>query len=162
MGGVGKSDQYRAYYPVGRPGKKWWRYILWFLVNLTIVNAHIVYVKSHKVPPPPKDYDHLKFRVDIASQLREGFSSRKHRTGRKAKLTEVDVNRENIDFEKINGWKKVFRLRCKKELQKGTRSRPHICVRFAKCPYVKDALDNFTTEICHKCIILHIPFHFII
>ncbi|XP_036357564.1 piggyBac transposable element-derived protein 3-like [Octopus sinensis] len=113
MDGVDKSDQYWAYYPVGQPGKKWWRYILWFLVNLTIVSSYIVHAKSHKVPLPPKDYDHLKFRVDIACQSCESLSSRKHRTGRKAKLTEVDINRENTDFhkvEKVNGRKIVCRL----------------------------------------------------
>lgn len=106
MGGVGKSDQYRAYYPVGQPGKKWWRYMLWFLVNLMIVNSYIVYLKSHKVPPSLKAYDHLKFQVDAASPVCEGFSSRKHRDGRKAKLTEVSVNSENI-VDKINGRKSL-------------------------------------------------------
>ena len=33
MGGVDQSDQQRQYYAVGRKSCKWWRYLLWFLVD---------------------------------------------------------------------------------------------------------------------------------
>ena len=33
MGGVDLSDQFRSYYPLGRTGMKWWRYIFWFLLD---------------------------------------------------------------------------------------------------------------------------------
>jgi hypothetical protein len=39
MGGVNKFDQLASYHPVGRPGTKWWRYIMWHVVNLAILNA---------------------------------------------------------------------------------------------------------------------------
>ena len=112
MGGVDKSDQYRAYLPVGRPGKKWWRYILWILVNSTTVNSYIVFTKLQN-PPPPKDYDHMRFRVDVASQLCAGYSSRKHKAGRPSKNPDIEVNGNNIDLhkmEKINGRKSLQTL----------------------------------------------------
>ena len=37
MGGVDKSDQHLAYYPVGHHNKKWWRYIFHSFVNLCII-----------------------------------------------------------------------------------------------------------------------------
>ncbi|XP_060562864.1 piggyBac transposable element-derived protein 4-like [Ruditapes philippinarum] len=43
MGGVDLQDQFRSTYPVGRNGKKSWRYIFWFLLNSAIVNAWILY-----------------------------------------------------------------------------------------------------------------------
>ena len=34
MGGVDKSDQHQAYYPIGHHNKKWWRYVFHSFVNL--------------------------------------------------------------------------------------------------------------------------------
>ena len=42
MGGVDLSDQQRQYYAVGRKSCKWWRYLLWFFIDVSIVNAHIL------------------------------------------------------------------------------------------------------------------------
>ncbi|XP_060070455.1 piggyBac transposable element-derived protein 4-like [Ylistrum balloti] len=115
MGGVDKFDQLSSYYPIGRPGKKWWRYILWYVINLAVVNAWILFQRTDgKVPPPPKGYDHLRFRMDIADQLKAGFTSRKHRVGRKSKKCNrsVLVAAESIKhhhLEKIEGRKKMCR-----------------------------------------------------
>lgn len=38
MGGVDRNNQLRAKTPVGRPAKKWWKYIF-FVINLCISNA---------------------------------------------------------------------------------------------------------------------------
>ena len=57
MGGVDRFDQLISYYPVGRSGIKWWRYIMWFIVNLSIVNSWIVYSNSERDPRPSKNYD---------------------------------------------------------------------------------------------------------
>ncbi|XP_069105020.1 piggyBac transposable element-derived protein 4-like [Argopecten irradians] len=110
MGGVDKSDQMRTYYPVGRAGKKWWRYLLWFVINLSIVNAHIVYTKSEKDPAPKKGYDHLAFRVDVAEQLIAGYTCRKHKAGKRVALANQVVAPETIGhhkLEKISGRKKI-------------------------------------------------------
>ena len=37
MGGVDLNDQQRNYYAVGRKSRKWWRYLLWFLVDVSIM-----------------------------------------------------------------------------------------------------------------------------
>ena len=37
MNGVDVNDQYRSYYPVGSVSRKWWKYLLWFFFNLSIV-----------------------------------------------------------------------------------------------------------------------------
>uniref|UniRef100_A0A8C4NJI7 PiggyBac transposable element-derived protein domain-containing protein n=1 Tax=Eptatretus burgeri TaxID=7764 RepID=A0A8C4NJI7_EPTBU len=76
MGGVDRSDQYRSYYSVGRTSKKWWCYILWFLVNLSIVNAWLLFRESCHDYTSSKNYDHFQFRVDLAEQLRAGWAKR--------------------------------------------------------------------------------------
>ena len=53
MGGVDLNDQQRNYYAVGRKSRKWWRYLLWFLVDVSIVNAHILEseAENHRTRP---------------------------------------------------------------------------------------------------------------
>ncbi|KAJ8299337.1 LOW QUALITY PROTEIN: hypothetical protein KUTeg_023397 [Tegillarca granosa] len=98
-------------------GDMWWRYILWFLINLSIVNAYILFSESPKDPPPPKHYDHLMFRADVAEQLVAGFTSRKHRKGRRSKNLNVEVAAATLGAHKVvhvEGRKKVCR-QCSKE-----------------------------------------------
>ena len=42
MNGVDVNDQYRSYYPPGTTSRKWWKYLLWFFVNLSMVNAYLL------------------------------------------------------------------------------------------------------------------------
>ena len=37
MGGVDLNDQLRSYYPSGRSGTKWWRYLFWFTLDVSII-----------------------------------------------------------------------------------------------------------------------------
>ena len=81
MGGVDLCDQNRSYYPTGRDSKKWWRYLFWYLIDLCILNAFILYKAAPGVKRK-KNYSQLDFRLDVEAGLRAGFSSRKHRIGR--------------------------------------------------------------------------------
>lgn len=76
MGGVDRNNQLSAKTPVGRPAKKWWKYIFFFVINLCITNAFIVY-KESSVRPREKKYTLLDFRVDVAKELIGQFSRRK-------------------------------------------------------------------------------------
>lgn len=76
MGGVDRNNQLRAKTPVGRPAKKWWKYIFFFVINLCITNAFIVY-KESSVRQRKKRYTLLDFRVDVAKELIGQFSRRK-------------------------------------------------------------------------------------
>ena len=51
MGGVDLSDQMRGYYMAGRKSKKWWRCLMWFFVDVSIVNAYILEKSSCCKPP---------------------------------------------------------------------------------------------------------------
>ena len=42
MNGVNVNDQYRSYYPPGTTSRKWWKYLLWFFLNLSMVNSFIL------------------------------------------------------------------------------------------------------------------------
>ena len=70
MGGFDLNDQQRNYYAVGRKSRKWWRYLLWFLVDVSIVNAHILETEAENHRTRPQ----LQFRVKLAKTLVGEFS----------------------------------------------------------------------------------------
>lgn len=43
MGYVDKSDMLKALYQINRKSKKWWHRIMWHFLDLTVVNAFIIY-----------------------------------------------------------------------------------------------------------------------
>lgn len=78
MGGVDRFDQLRERYAIGRRFKKWWHRLMYFLIDMAIVNGHIMWKNSK---PGEKNRHQLAFRLRLARQLINGFSSRK-RLGR--------------------------------------------------------------------------------
>jgi len=47
--GVDRSDQMLSYYTFSRETVKWWKKLFFHLLDLAVVNAHILYKKSSKV-----------------------------------------------------------------------------------------------------------------
>ena len=54
MGGVDLNDQQRQYYAVGCKSRKWWYYLQWFLVDVSIGNAHILEIEADNHPSRPQ------------------------------------------------------------------------------------------------------------
>ncbi|GFR87116.1 PiggyBac transposable element-derived protein 4-like [Elysia marginata] len=51
MGGVDRHDHLRSNYTIQRPGHRWWKYFVWFLMDVALVNAYILYktLKDKKI-----------------------------------------------------------------------------------------------------------------
>ena len=83
MGGVDKGDQLRNYYKVRLKCMKYYKYIFWFLFDVSITNA---YIFSSFVPSTTSASSHTlkQFRLTLASQLIDTYCSRK-RAGRPRK-----------------------------------------------------------------------------
>ena len=123
MGGVDLSDQMRSYYPMGRESKKWWKYLLWFITDLCIINSFILYQET--LPEQLDDGEkvenkqsHLIFRLQVARSLIGGFSNQQ-KAGRKRKQTieQVVVAEANLGVHKLvklEGRKKVCSARKRK------------------------------------------------
>ena len=77
MGGVDRNDQLRGYYHVRLKCRKFYKYIFWFLFDLSITNAYILY-HSH---PDNHRKRLIDFRTTLATELIGSYSSRK-RPGR--------------------------------------------------------------------------------
>ena len=65
--GVDIFDQFRSKYLVGRPSKKWWKYVLFFLFNTAIIDAFLIMKGSVRFPKTK--YRQLDFRVALAQLL---------------------------------------------------------------------------------------------
>lgn len=79
MGGVDHNDQIRQYYSVRLKSRKFYKYIFWFLFDVTIVNTYIL---SHYIPTTSKtNLKYIEFQTELARQLIGDYNSRK-RSGR--------------------------------------------------------------------------------
>ena len=76
--GVDKNDQLRSYYGIANKAKKWWKYIFWFCLDVSVVNAYIL-CRDAPGGPRPKPLSHLEFHLGVAAGLLNGYSSRKRR-----------------------------------------------------------------------------------
>ena len=78
-GGVDFADQHASYYNVGRPSVRWWRYICWWLLQTSMVNAFILWKECQRPAPSQKGLRHLDFRLAVLRALCKGNVSRKLR-----------------------------------------------------------------------------------
>ena len=95
MGGVDLNDQLCMYYKAGRPSHKWWRYVFWFVINVAITNAWILFKESGR----GDKYSHVKFRMELAERLKGDFNARKKNVNKHQsppKLAEFRVNDHNL------------------------------------------------------------------
>lgn len=93
----------------------------------------------------------MKFWVDIASLLRSRFSFRKPKAEYNVKSTDMDINKEYIDFLKMEKYiEKMFidYIQFKTEIHlAGIKLKLRLCVHFAKCPSIKGVLYNSMTKV---------------
>ena len=69
-------DQHHAYYPVGRPSVKWWRYVCWWLFQSAMINAYNVFKETQKQQGQPKIMKHISFWLDVLCAMSAGRSVR--------------------------------------------------------------------------------------
>ena len=77
MFGVDLADQLRSYYAVGRSGVKWWRYVFWFIVQISLVNSWNLFKAANRPHPSnSRLFAQLKFRLDVCYALVAGNVSK--------------------------------------------------------------------------------------
>ena len=65
MGGVDKSDQLLSYYGFAHRSVKWWKRVAFHLLDLSIVNAYIMYRQSKQ----ERYLTHEQFRINLSKDL---------------------------------------------------------------------------------------------
>ncbi|KAL8610955.1 hypothetical protein ACOMHN_042571 [Nucella lapillus] len=61
---VDKNDQMRSYYGIANKARKFWKYIFWFIVDVSMINAFVLY-KEARGGPRPKPMTHLEFHLEM-------------------------------------------------------------------------------------------------
>ena len=115
MNGVDVNDQYRSYYPPGTTSRKWWKYLLWFFMNLSMVNAFILEKLAGK-----RKRTQLDFRRELAKLLIAGYNGYKRPSNTGKRVLEIVTTEENLRghfFGKLVGRKKACAM-CAKLLSK--------------------------------------------
>ena len=115
MGGVDLADQLRQVHTIHQKHRKWWKYLCYYLLDVSIVNAYIVY-KATCATQGVRPASHLHFQTQLAHQL---IGGRVHSGFRRAK---ADMNvpviaSDNIGFHQLqplSGRKRVC-VACSRE-----------------------------------------------
>ena len=96
MGGVDLADQLRQVHTIHQKHRMWWKYLCFYLLDVSIVNAYIVY----KATPGVKSVSHLQFNTQLAHQL---IGGRVHSGFRRAKAEQnvQVIASDNIGFNKL-------------------------------------------------------------
>ena len=76
MGAVDRGDQLRQYYCLRLKSRKVYKYIFWFLVDVSIANSYILH-KTYSPPTCTKYASFKSFRLELAKGLIGGYNSRK-------------------------------------------------------------------------------------
>jgi Transposase IS4 len=75
--GVDTVDQLHANYSIGRKSKKWWPRLVWWLIDMCIINAYSLYRQRQQVK-----ISQLEFREQLMQQLVEQYHQERCRRGR--------------------------------------------------------------------------------
>ena len=100
---------------VGRGGKKFWKYIWWYLVNTALVNAYLL-SRVSRLPAPPRraTATNLSFRMEVAEQLIGGFSARGQYKGKKRAAGPGVILQENLFGHGLEKRGKRMCVQCKR------------------------------------------------
>lgn len=91
MNGVDVNDQYRSYYPPGTTSWKWWKYLFWFFINLSMVNAFILEKLARK-----KKRRQLDFHQELAKLLIASYNGHKHPSNNSKRAITTITTEENL------------------------------------------------------------------
>ena len=68
MGGVDKFDQHLSYYGYPHSCKKWWKYYLFYYIEIAVYNTFIIFNKIMSICQL-KDLRYIDFRLELVKQL---------------------------------------------------------------------------------------------
>jgi hypothetical protein len=83
-GGVDTVDQMRESYSIGRKSKKWWPNIVWWLIDMCIINAYSLYNSQQQVK-----IRQLEFREQLMQELVERYGQERSCRGRPPSIPRI-------------------------------------------------------------------------
>jgi hypothetical protein len=110
MGGVDVSDQKHTYYGVSRFSKKWWKFVLYFVLNVCLMNCFILYDLTNIPPSAAHGNRQLTFRGNLVRQLIGTFTSHRHTGGKRSLPIGTASPKLFHTLQKISGRAKLCAL----------------------------------------------------
>ena len=147
MGGVDRADQLRSFYFAGYSSRKWYRYIFWFLINLSVCNGYILEL-IHRTTQGKRKRPLISFRLDLAKQLINDFSQRK-RKRRSQEALQQPVDRELHVSVHVEGRKRKC-FQCSKagrRTPKGYKVETRFECRLCKVALCKPCHDEYHARV---------------
>jgi Transposase IS4 len=125
--GVDTIDQLHSYYLIGRKSKKWWPRLVWWMIDMCIINAYSLYNQKQQVK-----ISQLAFRQLLMQELVKQYPQDRARIGRPP-LTPSPRTGEGHWPQRTD--QELDCVRCSKEPNQRTRSRiqcelcqVHLCI----------------------------------
>ena len=109
MGAVDHGDQLRGYYSCRTKSRKFYKYIYYFLLDVTITNSFILY-KNFR--PNPKYKTIKEFRLQLARELIGDYCSRRHAGCHGGAIVPLQLQHFPTTISSELGPRKVKRGRC--------------------------------------------------
>lgn len=149
MGYVDKADMLKSFYEIDRKSKKWWHRIFWHFVDVSVVNAFILYNIRH-----PKVTQLKLFRLDVANGL-IGANQGQSALGRKRSAT-TPPNRYKTNVPKELRFDKNAHLPVKSTSKRcahcSTAKSPHrtrwmcVCCKVGLCMESRNCFQAYHTK----------------
>ncbi|MFZ2538997.1 MAG: transposase [Oscillospiraceae bacterium] len=121
MGGVDLCNQNCSYYPPGKEGMKWWRYILWWALNVTLGNAFRIFKLSSVNAPAAVGKVRVKDSLDFRDAVMEELNKCYVRSGNRSRSSTSTGNlaSRRHDIVRVEGQQKY----CKQCSIKGRKTK---------------------------------------
>ena len=74
MRGVDRADQMIGYYSLGRRSMKWWKRVFFYVVEICVFNAYVMFREHSPTNVKSRNNDYLAHRVDLIDQLIGDYS----------------------------------------------------------------------------------------
>lgn len=110
MNGVDLHDQMRKKYSCGRASKKYWKYLMWFIIDCARTNAYIIFREASERTLRRKRFTQLDFVTELGESLIGNFCGRKRLCVREI-LSPLDVNDNQMPHVHVR--MEGLRRRCK-------------------------------------------------
>ena len=143
-GGVDKADQLRSYFTMARKSQVWYMQVLFFLVDVSQVNAFICYSQQTE-----GNANHPRFVMDIAEQLIQGYTEPNRRVRQDTRASVIPPRA--VRHVLINTKKAKACVGCKEQ---GLKSKNNTGKRERRTVYACGACNR---SYCHACFLWYHP-----
>ena len=157
MGGVDHNDKLLVYFAAGRKTIKWWKRVFWRLIDIALVDCHLLY----KLKPGNESVSQKQFRLELCHSLVQPLLTLQETPGARAVGASSHTPSPNAfllgkRFGQWAGKRRGAKSVPTQRMQVANRSKPKPIFFGAKCDvhlceHPSNVTHSFKAEIDLKC-----------